>query len=120
MARTEQAPEETAEAAAVAETWEPVKTGLGREWKFENEAPLIGFLVGAESVPLPDDDERDHARAFIFAHVDTGEQLFLWESHELATALLNVNVGDKVRISFLGYESFTSKDGPKQVKRYKV
>lgn len=112
-----------AEPAADADEWEHIATGLGKEWKGdEGAAPLVGYLVGAETVELkePREDGSTQARAFIFADPETGEQLFVWSSHELDTALVNVNRGDKVRISFLGRDSFSGSDGPRQVKRYKV
>lgn len=108
-------------AAESGEEWETLRTGLGREWKFENDAPLIGTWVGVETVPLtePREDGATEATAYIFAD-NNGEQIFLWTSSELETAMTQAGIGDKLRISSLGIESFTGKDGPRQIKRFKV
>lgn len=100
--------------------WETLRTGLGKEWTFES-GPLIGHWVGVETVPIdpPGPDGRDSADAYIFAD-SNGEQVFLWASHELATAMTQAGTGDKLRISFLGRDTFTGDDGPRQIKRYKV
>lgn len=107
------------------EEWEDVKVGLGKEWDFgsgvgEDSRPLVAFYIDTADVTLENDPDRDTARAQLFALADTGEQVFLWDSYELSTALEQVNTGDKVRITFLGRDSFTGQDGPRQVKRYKV
>lgn len=104
------------------EQWEDVKTGLGREHDFERSDVLTGFYIGPERVELsiPREDGTNEATAFIFADVETGEQVFVWQSHELSVALEQVSFGDKVRITYLGRENFTGQNGPQQVKRYKV
>lgn len=99
--------------------WETLRTGLGKEWDFEKNGPLVGTWVGIETMPIEKDPDRTEANAYIFADPN-GEQVFLWESHELSTALTQAGVGDKLRISFLGRDSFTGDDGPRQIKRYKV
>lgn len=101
--------------------WETLKTGLGKEWTFPNNEPLIGHWVGVETVPLsePREDGATEATAYIFADMN-GEQVFLWTSSELETAMTQAGIGDKLRISSLGIESFTGKDGPRQIKRFKV
>lgn len=104
------------------EEWEDVKTGLGREHDFEKAATFTGFYVGIETVDLKEarEDGSKTATAFIFADVDTGEQVFAWGSHELREALGQCGAGDKVRITYLGRESFSGTKGPQQVKRFKV
>lgn len=106
--------------------WEQISTGIGREWDFDKDGPLVANWVSVETVDLkppfqkdPDGNDRTKALAYVFADTN-GEQVFLWESHELSQALTQAGVGDKLRISFLGRESFTGDDGPRQVKRYKV
>lgn len=106
--------------AAAADEWEDVQIGLGREWDFDKNGALIAYYVDKTSVPLEDDADRTEAAARIFALEDTGEQVFLWDSYELATALDQVSQGRKVRIEFLGIDPISGKAGPRQVKRYKV
>jgi hypothetical protein len=127
MSKTQEAELGDAEATAepgspsVNEEWEDVKTGLGREHDFD-KGPLVAFFVGREEVDLrePREDGRTTADAFIFADEETGEQVFAWGSHELREALAQISEGDKVRIEYLGTESFTGAKGPQNVKRYKV
>lgn len=124
MPKTDEAvePVEPIEEPSAEEEWEDVRTGLGREHDFDREDTLTAIFVGAETVELKEEreDGSKEARAFIFADPETGEQLFIWSSHELGEALAQVAAGDKVRIRYLGRESFTGGKGPQQVKRYKV
>lgn len=99
--------------------WETLRTGLGREWDFDKEGPLVGHWVGIEEVPVEASD-RKTARAHTFAVIPTGEMVFVWSSYELEAALEQAGTGDKLRIQFLGRDSFTGDDGPRQVKRFKV
>ena len=109
------------EPSATGDEWEDVKVGLGKEHDFER-GPLVAFFVGRESVDLrePREDGATTADAFIFAVVETGEQCFAWGSYELREALAQVGPGDKVRIEYLGTESFSGSKGPQNVKRFKV
>lgn len=99
--------------------WEDVKIGLGREHDFAS-GPLVAFYVDKATVPLENDPDRTEAGARIFALEGTGEQVFLWDSYELATALEQVEIGRKVRIEFLGIDPISTSEGPRQVKRFKV
>ncbi len=122
MPKDEPALADEAVAAAALESgeeWEDVRVGLGREWEFDKLGPLVGYFAGLERVAL-EGAERESAEALIFATVDAGEQVFLWNSHELSVAMKSVATGDKVRISFVGRDSFTGPDGPRQIKRYTV
>jgi hypothetical protein len=117
-------PEEMAEQAMTetTEEWEDVRVGLGREWDFDKDGKfLVAVYQGPTEVDLPDDPERDKATAHQFLLLDeTGEIVFLWGSHELNSKMDEIGHSEKVRISFLGRDSFTSDTGPRQVKRYKV
>ena len=102
--------------------WEDVKTGLGTEWDFDKRGTLTAYFIGPREVQLPEKDASGRTVAMIyeFATVADGEQVFIWESYQLAQALTEPGSGDIVRISFLGEEPFKSKDGPRRVKKYKV
>jgi len=116
-------PQEMADAAMAdsEEEWEEVRVGLGKEWEFTNDKPLVGIYLALERVELPNDPERDDATVHQFLLTDeSGEIVFLWGSHNLDAALTEIGAGDKVRITYLGRESFTSEDGPRQIKRYRV
>lgn len=104
------------------EEWEEVRAGIGRGWDFSKDGKsLTGLYMGTQSVELPNDPDRETANAHQFGLLDgSGEIVFLWESHELNGALEEVGLNEKIRVTFLGYEPFTSKDGPRQVKRYRV
>jgi hypothetical protein len=118
------------EAMADNEEWETVSTGLGREWDFNAGGAMIGVYLGSQSVDIPKEKQqtgpdgklRETATGYQFALVDgSNEQVFLWESHELSSALSEVGEGEKIRVSFLGFEQFKGKDdSPRQVKRYQV
>lgn len=109
------------EPSAGNDEWEDVKVGLGREHDFD-KGTLVAFFVGRETVELkePREDGTKTADAFIFADVDTGEQVFAWGSYELREALAQVETGDKVRIEYLGTDAFKGQTGPQNVKRFKV
>ena len=124
-------PEEMAsEAMTDNEEWETVSTGIGRNWDFDKDGPLVGVYMGVQSVDIPKDKQqtgpdgklRETANAHQFALVDgSSEIVFLWESHELNSAFSEVGEGEKLRVQFLGFEQFKGKDDkPRQVKRYQV
>lgn len=111
------------------EEWETVKVGIGREWDFDKDGKfLVGIYQGPQDIEIAPEKQqknddgtmRTSAKAHIFATVPDGEQVFLWGSHELDGGMDEIGHSEKVRISFLGRESFTSDAGPRQVKRYKV
>lgn len=124
-------PQDVADAANAdntSEEWEEIRVGIGREWDFDKDGALTGIYRGPNDVDLPSYDDskpeseknRKSALAQSFGLTDTGEIVFVWGSYELNEALTEVGVDDKVMIDFLGRESFTSEDGPRQVKRYSV
>lgn len=104
--------------------WETVKVGLGTEWKFESKdsPPLIGLYVGTQDVEIdPEKNEgRTSARAHQFTTAADGDMVFIWGSSEIDSAMEEIGLNEKVRVSYLGRDSFTSDDGPRQIKRYKV
>jgi hypothetical protein len=102
--------------------WQQLRPGLGREWNFDADGPLVGHWVGEETVPLDPtpQDPRTEAIALTFAVQGTGEDVFVWQSYELSKALEQAGVGDLLRITMLGRDSFTTSDGPRTVKRYRV
>lgn len=104
--------------------WEDVKTGLGTEWDFDKRGMLTAYYMGPREVELPEKSQEKTGRAtatiYEFATVADGEQVFLWESYQLAQALTEPGMGDMVRIQFLGEETFSGSDGPRRVKKYKV
>lgn len=117
---TETEPKTAEPSPSAEEEWESVQIGLGKEWDLEKDGPLIAIYVDSTEIALENDKDRSSAKARIFAMPDTGEQVFLWDSYELAVALEQVGAGEKVRVTFLGRDSFSGDDGPRQVKRYKV
>lgn len=108
--------------------WEEISVGIGEQWDFDKRGDLIGVIVGAKSVDLPEHSQREDASGELrtsagiweFMLPDTGEMVFLWDSYQLTEALKDVGSGDLVKIHFDGYRSFTGSDGPRQVKQYKV
>jgi len=105
------------------EGWEQVSTDLGTEWDFDKYGDLVGYFLGPKEIDLPEKSRRDgrtKATIWEFALVDSGEQVFLWDSHQLATAMTEPGMGDLVKVQFGGYRKFDSSEGPRQVKQYKV
>lgn len=115
--------------ASTDEEWEEVRVGLGRGWDLEKDGPLEGIYINIQDVDIPKEKQqtgpdgklREQAKAFQFALTDgSSETVFVWESHELTAALDEIGIGEKVRITFLGRENFSSDGEPRQVKRYRV
>lgn len=107
------------------EGWETVETGLGEEWDFDKNGPLVGTIIGTREVDLPEhkwteqaDGIRKTAKAWTFQTGDTGEEVFLWESYQLTEKLKDVGTGDAVRIFFEGMREIDG--GRRRVKQYKV
>lgn len=115
------------ETTPVEEEWEEVKIGLGEEWDFEKNGDLIGTLVGAKNIDLPehswgtgpDGEVRKTAGVWEIAN-DNGEIFFIWDSYQLTEALTDFGRGDRIKVHFDGYRKFDSKGGPRQVKQYRV
>ncbi len=103
--------------------WEQVSTDIGTEWDFDKGGDLVGYFLGPKEIDLPEKAQRDgRTKAIIweFALQDSGEQVFLWDSHQLSNAMTDPGIGDLVKVQFGGYRQFNSADGPRQVKQYKV
>lgn len=109
--------------------WEEISTGIGNEWDFNvHGGTLIATYEGVEFMDIPEEKQRENAdgtmrtraKVFRFVTADSGESVFLWESHQLNEAFEDVNEGDLVKVQFDGYKSFTGSDGPRQIKQYKV
>lgn len=123
MAKTDPAP--TAQEPDSTE-WETVQIGLGREWDFTRDGALVGNYLGS-SVVETQKVESGEATAYRFAV--TGEEVFVWGSSEIVSAFSRmipgtddpiIAIGDKVRVEYLGRDSFTDANGPKQIKRYRI
>lgn len=124
-AMTQEMADEAMAGVNTEDEWEEVRVGLGRQWDFDKEGDLTALYVGIGEVALAEDkrgdDGRDKANYHSFGLLDgSGEIVFIWGSYELDNAMTEVGVNDKVRISSLGRESFSSDSGPRQVKRYRV
>lgn len=117
-------PAATSNATDDSDEWERIPTGNidGDEWDFD-KGPLIGHFLGSTTVET-DKVESGQATAYMFASPDDPNDVhFVWASQQLTAAFGSdlIRQGDKVRISFLGYDQFTGKDGkPRQVKRFRV
>jgi len=103
--------------------WEEQQIGFGEEWDFEKNGDLIGTFIGNKEIDLPERSQRDGrttAKIWEYMLDDTGEIVFLWDSHQLAEAMTKPGTGDKVKIKFEGYRKFDGSDGPRQVKQYRL
>lgn len=106
------------------EEWDDIRVGLGEEWDFR-DGPLVGNFLGTTTQEIEDKQTREQRTVNVhqFAPVDNPDVIvFLWGSSELDAAMASdlVRQGDKMRITFLGIDQFTSDDGPRQIKRYRV
>lgn len=116
------------EAEAVApeqDEWDEIRIGLGEEWDFDQDGPLTGHFLGSTTQEIEDKrtGEMRVVNVHQFAPVgDPDAVVFLWGSSQLDAAMASdlVRQGDKMRITFLGIDQFTSDDGPRQIKRYRV
>jgi hypothetical protein len=105
------------------EEWEDVNPGLGRAWDFDKYGDLVGIYIGVQHVEI--DPQKNEGRTEAKAHQvglldNSAEIVFVWGSHELDNAFTDIGGGDKVKVSFLGRDTFNSDNGPRQVKRYRV
>jgi hypothetical protein len=125
---TPEAPDDAAVAAPDSTEWETVQVGLGREWDFDRDGALVGHFIGRKTVET-DKVEAGEATAYLFSADPTGEEVFVWGSSEIVSAFSRmipdtdtpiITIGDKVRVEFLGRDSFTGAKGPQQIKRYRV
>ena len=101
--------------------WERIAVGLGEQWDFEKDGPLIGVWTGAEVVGLKEAglDGKKEATAYLF-DTDTGESVFLWQSYALTNALEKVGVGDRLKIVYKGQRDFTGERGNQRVNVFEI
>lgn len=107
------------------EEWEDIKVGLGEEWDTEENGPIVGIFMGMETLEVPDANNPGQKRATnayrIEVATDENPNRFVWGSYNLDLAMAEIEVGNKVRISFVGRNSFKGSDGrPQTVKTYRV
>lgn len=101
------------------EVWEEVRVGLGEAWDFEKNPILIGRYMGAQVMELKEEglDGRKDATAHEF-ELDNGDVVFAWSSFKLGQALVNVGMGDRVKIEYRG--KIGIKDDKQQLRQYRV
>lgn len=104
--------------------WEDIKVGLGDEWNFDS-GPLVGSYLGTEEMELKAPDTESGIRvnqvhSFNPEGEDADRIVFVWGSAILDKAFEQIEVGARVRVTFLGIDSFKSDEGPRQIKRYRV
>lgn len=107
------------------EEWEDIQVGLGNEWDLETDGPIVGIFMGMEVKTVPDanhpGEERDTNAYRIETDDEADPNRFVWGSYNLDLAMAEIQVGDKVRISFVGRNQFKGKTGaPQTVKTYRV
>lgn len=109
--------------------WETLNTGLGTAWDFERVPVMTGYYHDSQMVETDDPQNPGQTResvAFRFTIPGKDDIVFVWGSATLEMAFLDkdgeskVRAGDPVRITYLGRESFSGKNGPQQIKRYRV
>lgn len=119
-------PTETLADVTPTEEWEDIQVGLGEEWDVESDGPITGLFMGMETLDVPDANNPGEIRATNAYRIevqgsDETPNRFVWGSYNLDLAMQEIQVGDKVRISFVGRNSFKGKDGrPQTVKTYRV
>lgn len=108
------------------EGWEDIKVGLGEEWDTEYLGPITGVFMGMETIDVPDSNSPDpdavrSTNAYrIEVAGDEQPNRFVWGSYNLDLAMKEIEVGDQVRISFVGRNTFKGDKGPQTVKTYRV
>lgn len=130
MANSTKATEPTA-TDETPEEWEDIRIGLGDEWDFERDGPLVGrYVATIPDFVVPDMQSREPGatrttNVYQFEpdsdSTDTG-LVFVWGSAQLDAAFQSeeVRIGDRMRLSYLGVDQFNSADGPRTIKRYRV
>lgn len=113
------------------EGWEDVVIGLGEEWDFDKFGFLVGRYIGTQSMDVPDRNNPGQMRttAVHRFEADSNEDapVFVWGSYQLDEAFnpsdgspSQIRAGDSVRIDPLGTKSFSSEDGPRTLKQFRV
>lgn len=104
--------------------WQDVEGYIGEEWDFERADTLIGHFVGTTKRNLVGQDGRPREQSVhMIAPTDNPDRLaFVWGSYQLDRALGadEIQQGSLVRIQFMGRRTFSSDDGPRQVKEYRI
>lgn len=105
--------------------WEDIKVGLGEEWDTQTDGPITGVFMGMETLEVPDTNHpgsmRETAAYRIEIATDPMPNRFVWGSYNLDLAMKEIQVGDLVRITYIGENKFKGKDGqPQTVKTYRV
>lgn len=106
--------------------WEDIKVGLGKEWDMEHEGPIVGTFMGMQTIDVPDkqSNEPDAVRATNAYAIEVNNggdpNRFIWGSYNLDQAFQSINIGDTVRVEFLGVDRFEGDRGPQTVKTYRV
>lgn len=106
-----------------ADEWETIQTGLGSEHDFERDGPLVGSFLGSRTVTIDRDGEAVETAVYQFSpDAQPDEISFVWESAEIKSAFSDseIQIGTRMRIVYLGRDQFTGKNGPQQIKRYRV
>lgn len=106
------------------EQWEDIKVGLGEEWDLEHEGTITGVFQGMETLDV-EDRQNGGMRETNAYRIETeegtkGPNRFIWGSYNLDLAMKEIQVGDTVRVSFVGRNTFTGDKGPQTVKTYRV
>lgn len=108
--------------------WDTISSGLGQEWDW-HDGPLVGNFLGTLETEVPDKNSdipnaTRTTNVHQFAPSDApDETVFIWGSVNLDKDMANdaIQVGDLLRITYLGKDSFTGKDGkPRTANKYKV
>lgn len=104
--------------------WEDIKVGLGEEWDTEIDGPITGTFMGMETLDVPDDNNPGSTRETNAYRIDVADSdlpnRFVWGSYNLDQAMKEIEVGDTVRIAFIGRNTFKGDRGPQTVKTFRV
>lgn len=105
------------------DSWEDIKVGLGREWDLEHDGALVGIFRGSEGIEV-EDKQNGGTRITMAYSIETEQgddpNRFIWGSYNIDKAFEQVNVGDTVRVQYLGVDTFTGDKGPQSIKTYRV
>lgn len=106
--------------------WEDVAVGLGEEWDLEQDGPIQGIFAAMQTLDVPDTNRPGETRATNAYQIEVensdNPNRFIWGSYNIDQAMKEIQIGDEIRITFLGVNSFkdAKTNVPKQVKTYRV